>query len=192
METTPQKKPAGELCRYSPLHVLMLDNGLRRFFQDPRKILSGYIRPGMTVIDIGCGTGTFTLPVAEMVGEKGTVIAADVQREMLEHARKKSERSGLGSRLLWHNNSPDNLGVDRPVDFALSFNMVHEVQDPEQLFREVFQILRPGGKYFVIEPVFHVSERAFRQTLAIATSAGFRIQERPAVSLSRAALLGKA
>jgi len=62
---------------------MMLDNGFRKLFQNPAKILGSYIWPGMTVIDIGFGPGTFTLTMAKMVGEKGTVKAIDVQSEMV-------------------------------------------------------------------------------------------------------------
>ncbi len=186
-----EKRPAGDLCRYSRLHVLLLDNGFRRFFQNPEKILGAYIRPGMTVIDLGCGPGAFTRAMAEMVGAEGTVIAADVQSEMLECARKRCDRHGPGSRICWHRNSPDSLGIDRPADFVLSFHMVHEVPDQDRLLQEVFATLKPGGRYLVAEPVFHVSEPAFDRMLEAAFRAGFRIEGRPEISMSRAVLLKK-
>ncbi len=113
--------------------------------------------------------------MAKIVGEKGTVIAIDVQSEMLQCAKKKSDRHGLSSRILYHQNSLDSMGIEKNADFILSFHMVHE----------------PGGKYLVAEPVFHVSEPAFNQTLDAAVRAGFRIEERPKISMSRAVLLTK-
>jgi ubiquinone/menaquinone biosynthesis C-methylase UbiE len=192
METSlSEKNPAGDLCRYSYLHVLMLDNVFRRFLQNPVKILKGYIRPGMTVIDIGCGPGTFTFAMAEMVGENGTVIATDVQSEMLQYAKKKSNRHGPSSRITWHQNSPDCLGIEQNADFALSFHMVHEVPDQDRFLREVFSIIKSGGKYLVAEPTFHVSELAFSKTLENAVQAGFMIEDRPEISMSCAVLLVK-
>ena len=58
-----------------------LDNPIRRLIHDPKKILGGYIEPGQTVLDIGCGPGTFSIAMAKMVGESGKVIAVDVQEE---------------------------------------------------------------------------------------------------------------
>jgi predicted methyltransferase len=69
--------------------------------------------------------------------------------------------------------------------------MVHEVPDQDRFFREVFQCLKPGGTYCVVEPVFHVTEAAFDSTLEAAARAGFRIDERPKISLSRTAVLVK-
>jgi ubiquinone/menaquinone biosynthesis C-methylase UbiE len=56
-----------------------LDNRLRKLFQNPRRLLKPYIQTGMTVLEVGCGPGFFTLDIAEMVGESGKIIAADVQ-----------------------------------------------------------------------------------------------------------------
>lgn len=192
METiVSEKNLAGDLCRYSFWHVVMLDNGLRRFFQNPKKILGQYIRPGMTVIDIGCGPGIFTRAMAEMVGENGTVIATDVQGEMLQYAKDKSNRSASGSRITWHQNSAKSLGIQKNADFILSFHMVHEVPDQDRFFKEVFAILKSGGKYLVAEPVFHVSEHTFGRSLEAAARAGFRIEERPEISMSRSVVLVK-
>ena len=62
-----------------------LDNRFRRWLQDPRKILSPHIKEGMTVLDLGCGPGYFTIDIAQMVGKSGRVIAADLQEGMLKN-----------------------------------------------------------------------------------------------------------
>ena len=66
-----------------------LDSKLRRWIQNPLKILAPYLREGMSVLDIGCGPGFFTIDMAMMVGESGRVIAADLQEGMLERLRRK-------------------------------------------------------------------------------------------------------
>ena len=62
-----------------------LDNRIRRWFQNPQKILSPYIKEGMTVLDIGCGPGFFSVEIAHLVGKTGRVIAADLQEGMLQN-----------------------------------------------------------------------------------------------------------
>ncbi len=57
-----------------------LDNRMRRLLQNPLKILRPYVQEGMTALDVGCGPGFFTLPMAQLVGSSGRVIAADLQR----------------------------------------------------------------------------------------------------------------
>ena len=187
----PQNTPAENVCRYSFWHILMLDNPLRRFFQNPEKILGGHIQPGSTVIDIGCGPGDFTKTMAAMAGKDGRVIAIDLQEAMLRHAQEKCGKNNAGAPITWHQCMPDSLGISAQADFALSFYMVHEVPDQDRFFREVFQCLKPGGKYLIVEPVFHVTEGAFDSTLETAARAGFRIDERPEISLSRTVVLEK-
>jgi ubiquinone/menaquinone biosynthesis C-methylase UbiE len=183
--------PAENVCRYSFWHILMLDNPFRRFFQNPEKILGGNIRPGSTVIDIGCGPGDFTKTMAAMAGKDGRVIAIDLQEAMLRHAQEKCGKNNSAASITWHRCMPDSLGITAQAGFALSFYMVHEVPDQDRFFREIFQCLKPDGKYLLVEPVFHVTEAAFSSTLEAAAQAGFRIDERPEISLSRTAVLVK-
>jgi ubiquinone/menaquinone biosynthesis C-methylase UbiE len=168
--------------------MLMLDNPLRQFFQDPEKILRGHVRPGMTAVDIGCGPGNFTRAMAELAGTGGHVIAIDVQEEMLRYAGKKCEKDRSGAPVTWHRCRPDSLGITAAADFALSFYMVHEVPDMDRLFDEVSMLLKPGGHYLVVEPVFHVTDAMFEETLEAAARAGFVAEEQPEISLSRAVL----
>ena len=60
-----------------------LDNSVRKFLQNPQKILSPYIHEGMTVLDLGCGPGVFSIEIAKLLGDSGNVIAADLQKECL-------------------------------------------------------------------------------------------------------------
>ena len=66
-----------------------LDNGIRRYLQNPQKILRPYINEGMTVLDVGCGPGFFSIEMARMVGKSGRVIAADMQEGMLQIIKVK-------------------------------------------------------------------------------------------------------
>ncbi len=66
-----------------------LDNSIRRLVHKPRKILEAYIRKEMTVLDLGCGPGYFTIELANLVGDGGKVIAADLQQGMLDKVRLK-------------------------------------------------------------------------------------------------------
>jgi len=166
----------------------MLDNGIRRIFQNPKNIVGPYVKEGMTVIDIGCGPGMFMRAIAEMAGDTGCVIAVDIQQEMLDLARLKSERRNLSSRIRFHKSEPDRIGITENADFILSFYMVHEVPDRDAFLKEVHGLLKPGGKYLVVEPTSHVSRDAFEDTVKYARDAGFRVVSFPKIALSRAAL----
>ncbi|MDR3600477.1 MAG: methyltransferase domain-containing protein [Desulfosporosinus sp.] len=66
-----------------------LDNKFRRLFQNPHKILERHIQKGMTIVDLGCGPGFFSIAAAELVGAKGKVIAVDLQEGMLSKVSNK-------------------------------------------------------------------------------------------------------
>ena len=165
------------------------DNPLRRLIHDPRKILADYVTKGMTVIDVGCGMGHFTLGLAELVGNTGQVIAVDLQQQMLNILLKRAARKGLAHRVIAHNNSTATIGINSPVDFVLAFWMIHEVEDPEIFFTEITAILKYSGKLLYAEPTFHVSRRKYNEILNVAVKTGLTISRTLAIPLSRSVLL---
>ena len=166
-----------------------LDTGIRRWVQDPQKILRPYIKNGMTVLDLGCGPGFFSLDMAKMVGKSGRVIASDLQEGMLQKLRNKIRGTALEEQITLHQCDNNKIGVSEPVDFILAFYMVHEVPDQGKFLNEVKQILKPNGRILIVEPPFHVSKSDFEEMLRKAQDSGFSIVERPKVFLSKAVLL---
>jgi ubiquinone/menaquinone biosynthesis C-methylase UbiE len=165
-----------------------LDNPIRRLIHDPNKILGGHIEPGQTVLDIGCGPGTFSIAMAKMVGESGKVIAVDVQEEMLQIVRTKAAQQGLESRMVTHKSDPDRIGLSEKVDFALAFYMVHEVPGAETFLKEVASVLKPNGKLLIVEPMIHVSATAFEKTIEVARQADLSPISGPKIFFSRSKL----
>jgi ubiquinone/menaquinone biosynthesis C-methylase UbiE len=170
----------------------LLINPIRSLSQNPRKTLQRFIREGDTVLDAGCGPGYFTTAMAELVGENGLVIAADIQEWMLEKVRKRMERAGLPGRVRLHLAQADRLNVPSDhVDFALAFWMAHEVPDKGRLFTEILGCLKPGGTLLLAEPKIHISENYFREIVEAAGKAGFSTAGPVPVRLSRAVIFNK-
>lgn len=169
-----------------------LDTKIRRWAQNPRKIVGPHLKRGMTILEVGCGPGFFTLDMADMVGETGRVIACDLQEGMLHKVRDKVQGTDLERRINLHRCDHNRIGVSEPVDFVLAFYMVHEVPDQGAFFREIHSVLKPGGLALVVEPPFHVSRRAFEETVERARAAGLTPVRRPRVLLSKTVLLQKA
>lgn len=167
------------------------DNPLRRFFQEPEKIVSPFVLEGMAVADIGCGMGYFTIPMSRFAGEKGTVLAVDIQEKMLEFTARRAKRAGVGDRVRTIRAAEDDIGIRQPVDFVLAFWMVHEVKDIPRFFGQLASLLREGGKVLYVEPLFHVREQQFREILGYAKAAGLRVGDTPHIAFSRAAILEK-
>ena len=166
----------------------ILDNPIRRLIHNPEKILRGYIDRGQTVLDVGCGSGTFTIAMARMVGETGKVIAVDVQDGMLQILRKKATKVGLASQIMTHKSGQDGIGISDKVDFALAFYMAHEVPDVEAFLREIASLLKPRGKLLIVEPMFHVSASSFRMTREAAQLAGLKPVSEPKILFSQSVL----
>jgi ubiquinone/menaquinone biosynthesis C-methylase UbiE len=170
-------------------HGGWLSTPLRRAVQDPRRILRGLVAEGDTVVDLGCGPGFFTLPMASMAGESGTVIAVDLQQEMLERLRLRAERAGLSARIRLHRCRADGLDLDCQADFALAFYMLHEVPSSEAFLEQVHDALRPEGRFLLVEPRGHVSASDFERSVAVAAKAGMNVLSQPRLAFSRAVLL---
>lgn len=168
-----------------------LDNRIRRWLQNPQKILRPYIREGMKVLDVGCGPGFFTIGMAQMVGKSGRVIASDLQEGMLKKLEDKIQGTEIEERITLHKCEEDRIGVSEKVDFILLFYMVHEVPNKEAFFREIETILESNGQIFVVEPPFHVSRKAFEDTLNEACTVGLAVVDRPKLFLNKAAVLKK-
>jgi len=167
------------------------DNPLRRIFHKPERIFAALVKPGMTVLDAGCGMGFFSIGIARLLKGDGMVLAVDLQDRMLEGLRKRAERAGVAGSITPTLCTPKSLNIEGPVDFALAFWMVHETPDRGTFLKEVHSVLRPGGQLLITEPLFHVSQKAFDETLALAWHVGFRMVSSPKVAFSRTALLQK-
>jgi ubiquinone/menaquinone biosynthesis C-methylase UbiE len=167
------------------------DNVIRKLFHNPEKILAPYVHEGDTVLDVGPGMGYFSIPLARMVGDKGKVIAADVQAPMLNAIGRRAKKQGLEGSIVPHLCRPDAIDVRDPIDFALAFWMVHEVPDQSKFFSEMRSLLRPEGKFLVAEPAIHVTRRMFEATLKTAGDAGFTVTENPKIFMSHTAVLSK-
>lgn len=106
------------------------------------------IKPGMTCIDLGSGTGTFSFPLMLCVGTEGVIYAVDDSQEMLEHLREKNPPPNL---ILVHGDV-SQTGLDSEIaDFCIMSSILHEVDQPANLLAEAFRLLKPGGRVLDID-----------------------------------------
>lgn len=145
----------------------------------------------MTVLDLGCGPGFFSIDIAQMVGKSGRVIASDLQDGMLQKLRSKIQATELADRITLHRCGEKRIGISEKVDFVLAFYMVHEVVNQKEFFKEIHSIVKPNGMIMIAEPPWHVSKTAFEETIGKARAAGFEPVERPKVFLSKTMILRK-
>ncbi len=172
----------------------MLINPIRKWRQDPYKLLNSYIKPGLNVIDIGSGMGYFTIPIAKMVGETGKVVAVDLQPKMISSLIRRAQKAGVANRIETRICGSDSLGIDdlsNKIDFALTFAVLHEFPSIPQALAQVAESLKPGGFLYIAEPAGHVNKAALEKTVAAAKACGLELVESPEVWKSHTAVMRK-
>lgn len=159
------------------------DNPLRRLLDPPHKSLEGVVKKGMTILDVGCGFGHYSIGAARLVGAQGRVIAADLQEKMLQKTMARAQRCGLSDRITPWQCQSSKIGYIGKVDVVIAGNVVHEVPDAEAFFKEAFEMMKAGGLLLVIEPGLHVSSKKFNHEVQLALNHGFE-QAKLSVSFS--------
>jgi ubiquinone/menaquinone biosynthesis C-methylase UbiE len=146
------KSPIGQF--FIRLLASIMESRLRYKFFGPTKILQGAgIRPGMKVLEIGCGTGFFTVPAARMLGEQGSLIAMDMLSQSVETVAKKVQAAGINNVQVIKGDALDTKLEPESVDEIIIFGVIPAPMLPmDTLLLEMHRILRPGGVMAVWPP----------------------------------------
>lgn len=171
--------------KFSPENKHLLDNAERRLYLKPESVLMGLgLQRSMTAVDIGAGTGFFSLPMARIVGPRGKVFAVDIEGEMINELRLKIQK-----RAVWNvevlSSTEDHIDLpDSIADFVLLACVLHELEGLGTL-HEARRILRPNGVMGVVDwrkvetsmgpPIEHRLSEA--EAASLIQRAGFRSGE---------------
>src|SRR5215469_3860125 len=153
----------------------LLASPIRRLLHNPSRILSPYVRDGMTVLEPGPGMGFFTLELARMVGPTGRVVALDMQPKMLKELKRRAAKTALAERVDVRQTPSTSLGVTDlvgKVDFVLAFAVVHEMPAAAVFFSELAATMKPGTCVLFAEPAGHVKSERFQAELKAAQQVG--------------------
>jgi ubiquinone/menaquinone biosynthesis C-methylase UbiE len=124
----------------------------RDAFLRPRKILNKIedIRNGVSILDYGCGPGSFTMAAAEMVGKNGTVIAADIHPLAIKQIQKSASKRKLKN--IKFILTGGNTGLpDSSIDIILLYYVLHDFHNPYEIIRELYRVLKSDGILTVID-----------------------------------------
>lgn len=129
-----------------------LDRPEREKEEDPTKLIKALdIKPGMTIADIGAGSGFHTFRMAPLVGEKGKILAVDIQQEMLDimNARSKKQKVKNVETILGTETDP-KLPAGK-VDLMILVDVYHEFSHPYEMTEKMVAALAPGGRIAFVE-----------------------------------------
>ncbi len=124
-------------------------------FSDPALNISKLdLTDGMKVVDLGAGSGFYSLEAAKRVGQSGRVYAVDVIKELLERIRSNGAIHGLRNiEVVWGNCEKiggTKLG-EAIADRVIASNILFQIEKPDDFVLEIKRILKPGGKVMIID-----------------------------------------
>ncbi len=116
------------------------------------------VQPGQVVCDMGCGNGFYTLQLAKLVGEKGKVLAVDIQPEMLHMLSERAREEGITNIVPIAGTQVDPRLEPGSVDLILLVDVYHEFSHPAEMLAAMRAALKPGGRIALAE--FRLEDRS--------------------------------
>jgi len=125
----------------------LIDNPIRRrLLQKPELIAERMqLKPGMTVVEIGPGKGSYTKAVAEKVQPNGKVFAIDIQESIINRLKKKIKKESIQNIIPKIDDAYNLSFEDESVDRIFAITCLPEIPDPIRILMEFKRILKPDG-----------------------------------------------
>jgi len=120
--------------------------------EEPEKLIKALdLKPGMTVADVGAGSGYHCFLMSPLVGEKGKVIASDIQQEMLNLITAKAKKRNVANLETVKGTTSDPKLPANAVDLILMVDVYHEFDQPFEMTEKMVDALKPGGRLVFVE-----------------------------------------
>ncbi len=129
----------------------LLENPFTRGMRAELLVRRAGLRPGMRVLDAGCGAGRVTVPAARAVSSSGEVVALDIQPAMLDKARRRAKAAGLGNVRFMLSALGENMLPENRFDRAFLVTVLGEIPNQLAGIKEIAQSLKPGGILSITE-----------------------------------------
>jgi len=138
---------------------------IRDRFRDPGKQLEKVgIKEGQTLLDFGCGSGSYVIPAARMVGGKGMVYAMDIHPLAINAVEKKATKEGLTNIATILSDRDTGL-PDESIDVVLLYDVIRSIKDKRALLKELHRVMKVNGllsilaEHIKVEDVLEIAEK---------------------------------
>jgi ubiquinone/menaquinone biosynthesis C-methylase UbiE len=129
----------------SGFRLMALGYKLRDLRLPRRNILKEVgIKPGFRVLDYGCGPGSYTFPLAELVGESGQIYALDIHPLAIRRVKDMASKKRLANVQTILSDCQTGL-PDNSLDVVLLYDIFHHLGDPNKILKELHRVLKPSG-----------------------------------------------
>jgi len=135
------------------------------------------LQPGMHALDVGCGSGRLTIPMAQQVGSKGSVLGIDIDARKLQRAEQRLQQAPIKNARFERAGAGEGKLPHDQFDRALLFAVLGEMSDREAALAEIFQALKSGGILCNTEGFLDPHHQSQERARSFAQAAGF-VEER--------------
>jgi ubiquinone/menaquinone biosynthesis C-methylase UbiE len=157
----------------------LIDHPLRRRFQPPYETAVRHgLEPGMTVLEVGPGSGTYTVGAARRVGPQGRLVTVDVEPKMIERVRRRADAEGVENVEARVANVYDLPFEDGTFDVVYMIAVIGEIPEPQRAMQEFHRVLSPSGTLVFSELVLDPDYPLANPLVRMAASAAFRLREK--------------
>jgi ubiquinone/menaquinone biosynthesis C-methylase UbiE len=157
----------------------LFDNPLRQRFQPPYETAVRHgLGPGMMVLEVGPGNGTYTMGAARRVGAHGKLVTIDIEPKMVERVKGRAEAEGVENI---ESRVADVYGLpfeDGTFDVIYMIAVIGEIPEPVRAMREFYRVLAPSGMLAFSELLPDPDYQLASSVTRMAESAGFRCRRR--------------
>lgn len=163
-----------------------LERSEREEEEAPEKALDAIgIQPGMTIADVGCGTGYFTRRMAKRTGPTGKVYGVDIQPRMIEALKRNLQKEGITNVEGVISKADDPMLPASAVDLILMVDVYHEFATPQTMLKKMREALKPTGRMVLLEyrkedpnvPIRFEHKMTVEEAKAEIEAEGFRLEK---------------
>lgn len=157
----------------------LVDHPLRRRFQPPDETAMRHgLEAGMRVLEVGPGSGTYTMAAARRVGPQGKLVTVDIEPKMIERVERKAQTEGVTNIEARVADVYDLPFEDATFDVVYMIAVIGEIPDPGRAMREFHRVLTQVGTLVFSELLLDPDYPLTGTLIRLASSAGFRLRDR--------------